>query len=621
MSSSNEPPLVSERFWYGAFGVLVLTIALRQLRLGEASFMPDEAIHAFFSWGFNDYHYDPVYHGPLLYHLVSFVFSVFGQYDYTARIVPALQGIGLVALILGPARKFLGQRGAIWAALIVAVSPSIVTYSRHLLHDSQVLLLTLGAALCFITTLQHPSNSRQGRNGFIGLAACLALFLATKANFFFILVLILAFWGNWYLTGRKIGSLNKLISGQFWPPLLFAIVTVSAIVWPRDNTFKPEEQNFQHKLFQIIAVACCGLMWFWLFSRPQSEEETRSRESFHNARDWSVPILGAAAALWIYVFMFGNGAQIITKLALEHHVTGDALLNARESAQGAIGKMLDYWGGQQASPRLPSRHDYYLVLALLYEVPVLIVGAMGVWHATKKRTVWSDWLLFWAFGSWAVYAVANEKVPWLLVHMVLPLALLGGMWMATLDWRKPAFIASVAAGLLFNLRGDYAMMFQRAGDNAEPLLYAQTPDKFKDAINTALKETNGDSRGIWMARDRQWPTVWYVRESGEYHGKSGHYIGNNFDPTGLRLFVANEPDWAAIIDRSDWNTRRVEFLVWDRVSWKGLTPNRYWHWFWTRDAMPEDIRDGTPLDSKISILDGKGEWSHQYVIVGWRKQK
>ncbi|RYG59713.1 hypothetical protein EON80_25435, partial [bacterium] len=105
----------SDRFWIGAMIVMVLAIVLRQVRLGQAPFHPDETIHAFFSYGFTGYHYDPVYHGPLLYHLTSLFFTLFGQYDYVARLVPSLLGIGLVALILGPARGWMGNRAALVA--------------------------------------------------------------------------------------------------------------------------------------------------------------------------------------------------------------------------------------------------------------------------------------------------------------------------------------------------------------------------------------------------------------------------------------------------------------------------------------------------------------------------
>jgi hypothetical protein len=36
--------------------------------------------------------------------------------------------------------------------------------------------------------------------------------------------------------------------------------------------------------------------------------------------------------------------------------------------------MLEYWGGQQAKPRLPGRHDYYIVLMALYELPIALAA-------------------------------------------------------------------------------------------------------------------------------------------------------------------------------------------------------------------------------------------------------
>ena len=149
----------------------------------------------------------------------------------------------------------------------------------------------------------------------------------------------------------------------------------------------------------------------------------------------------------------------------------------RTDARAAIPRLLEYWGGQQKTPRLPGRHDYYVVLSLLYEVPILICGIGGVVARGQKSLARST--IFWCGGrlaSWAVYAVANEKVPWLLVHMALPFALLGGVWLGSLRMPRLAWATLATCGLLFSLRGDSAMIFERAGDNAEPIFYAQTPD-------------------------------------------------------------------------------------------------------------------------------------------------
>ena len=639
---------VSDRFWLGAMAVLIVGIAARQLLLGPAPFHPDEAIHAFFSQGFGGYHYDPVYHGPLLYHLVAGVFGVFGAYDFTARLVPSLLGIGLLAMILFPMRRFVGNRAAIAGAALVAISPSIVTYSRHLLHDSLVLVLTLGAVLCFAWTLQYPSDTRDGRNVRIGLAAFLTLFLATKANFFFILVMLLAFWVAWRASGLfRVPALAERVV----PALCFVGVTAFAIAFPRDNTSAAALQNSQHLVFQIIAVSGCAILWLWLISRqiPDAERQYKSdwrysgdfyslldqffsrskikrdgpanKARFNKSAALLTYILVGAMALWLYVFLFGQGAQILQQWGATRAFPSQTFADGRTSALSAIPKMLEYWGGQQGKPRLPGRHDYYIVLALLYEVPILIAAAGGIWHAARHRSAFTDLLLWWAFTSWTVYAVANEKVPWLLVHICLPLALLGGVWLGNLKLPRSAWLVGLALGAFFSLRGDYAMIFQRAGDNAEPILYAQTPDAFRDSVETMLAETRGDARSLWMHNERQWPSVWYFRQNGPNVGSSGIGLGNTIVPDNCRAGVATVEDIASIaaMKNAGWHTETVGFLIWPRASWAALEPQRYWKWFWTRDTFPLSER-GLPQNQwKTSILAGQGEWSNADAVVGWRK--
>src|SRR5687767_10796064 len=59
------------RFWKVALMLLLIGIALRQIALARAPYSSDEAIHAWFALGFENYTYDPIYHGPLLYHLLA----------------------------------------------------------------------------------------------------------------------------------------------------------------------------------------------------------------------------------------------------------------------------------------------------------------------------------------------------------------------------------------------------------------------------------------------------------------------------------------------------------------------------------------------------------------------
>jgi len=126
-------------------GVILLATILRFWDLGGKPLHHDESMHAFFSLTFArnpaSYQYDPLLHGPFQFHAEGFIFMVilaaeriFGVggaagnpwiNDATARILPALFGVGIVALPLG-LRRQLGRIGALVAALLLAVSPTFV---------------------------------------------------------------------------------------------------------------------------------------------------------------------------------------------------------------------------------------------------------------------------------------------------------------------------------------------------------------------------------------------------------------------------------------------------------------------------------------------------------------
>jgi hypothetical protein len=263
-----------------------------------------------------------------------------------------------------------------------------------------------------------------------------------------------------------------------------------------------------------------------------------------------------------------------------------------------------------------------MVLGLLYELPIYLAVIGGIWHAAKNRTAFTDLLMWWAFTSWAVYSVANEKVPWLLVHIALPFALLASVWLAKIKWNKPVLIGAVALGAAFSLRSDSAFIFERAGDNGEPMLYAQTPDAFRDSLTKAMQRTRGDERTLWMESERQWPTVWYwrenIKESNPLRGQSGLGIAGEPNFPFMRVGVGQEKQLKQFKD-ANFEYEIVDFLIWPRASWTALQPKRYWKWFFTRDTMPKDERKKAHKDRNTSILAGYGEWSNATAVIGWRK--
>lgn len=608
----DAPDRGEREFRLRACAVLLLAALLRLLWLGQAIYHPDEAIHALESYNFLDYHFDPVYHGPLLYHLEALTLHALGDNDFTARLVPALLGIGVVAMALFSAGRWMGRSAALWSAGLLALSPVMVAYSRRILHDSLVLALTLGAVLYFQTARENSTKTWEGREARVGVVLLLTLFLATKANAFFIIAMLAAYWVTLWLRPKVVdeGAGRFFLSGL--PLVLYGFVAIAAHFALRGGD---AEQHNEHLLL-LICFLCCGALWMWLCSAERDGGEARGQLDF-----WT-PVLAIGLSSLVFAFLFGRGF-----LWLRDGITPDS----RQAVLSAMPRMLQYWRGQQGHPRLPGPHDYYIVLALMYELPIVVAGAFGIWRASRVRTSFTDLLLWWCFTSFAVYALANEKVPWLLTHQILPLALLGGVWLGSLRPSKWLWVGT-AAGAVFLMRNVAATSFGRPGDMHEPLYYAQTTDTFGDsfraAMNKAVWNNPTDTGAIWLesspnAFSPQWPGAWYIRHSGRAKAPPNYDAApdanHTTQDTNFRLAVMRPEVWEDLRMRkfAGWRTwygsfrnspgieAEPDFLVWQRCSWPALRPDRYVRWWLHREATQEN-----------GVL---AEWSSTAMVVATRK--
>jgi uncharacterized protein (TIGR03663 family) len=169
----------------GAFlALIVLAAALRLPDLAARPMHCDEAVHAD-KFGTllegRGYVYDPSeHHGPTLYYLTLIPASLQGARRYveidevTLRSVPAALGVALVAAHFG-ARTFLGTPGALVAALLAAISPAMVFYSRYYIHEIPLVFFTFGALLAACRYLRNPGAASALLTG-----ACVGLMHATK---------------------------------------------------------------------------------------------------------------------------------------------------------------------------------------------------------------------------------------------------------------------------------------------------------------------------------------------------------------------------------------------------------------------------------------------------------
>lgn len=105
----------------------------------------DESEHTYFSWFLSEhgsYQHTPITHGPLQFHLLAITYKVLGDTDATSRFPAAAAGALAIALIL-LMRRWLGRTGTLVAMAFMIISPFMLFYSRYVRNEAFILPVTI----------------------------------------------------------------------------------------------------------------------------------------------------------------------------------------------------------------------------------------------------------------------------------------------------------------------------------------------------------------------------------------------------------------------------------------------------------------------------------------------
>jgi uncharacterized protein (TIGR03663 family) len=133
------------------------------------------------------YAYDPAnYHGPTLYYFAWLSVAALGLTTAAIRVVTALAGL-LAVLLLLALKRHIGAVGALCAALLLALSPGAVYYSRYFIHEAPLVCFTLAGVVAAVWWVDS------GRPKYLFAAAiAAALMFATKETWIIAAVVLLS---------------------------------------------------------------------------------------------------------------------------------------------------------------------------------------------------------------------------------------------------------------------------------------------------------------------------------------------------------------------------------------------------------------------------------------------
>lgn len=160
--------------------ILAIAAISRLLDLGSRALHHDEAIHAITAFErliFAPYVYEPLFHGPLLYFSGALVFALTAVNEVTARLLPALAGIAVVAAVPYLLRRPLGGSGTLIAMAALTVSSGFLYYSRFMRNDILIALFTLLAFAALYRFFRRPQ-----RRWVLLAGLAFGLSLASKEN-------------------------------------------------------------------------------------------------------------------------------------------------------------------------------------------------------------------------------------------------------------------------------------------------------------------------------------------------------------------------------------------------------------------------------------------------------
>jgi uncharacterized protein (TIGR03663 family) len=311
------------------------------------------------------------------------------------------------------------------------------------------------------------------------------------------------------------------------------------------------------------------------------------RERVRGGRLRSAPILQVVRSVgrdaWIWAA--ASFATVFTVLFT-------TFLQRPQGLRTALYESLRYWLSQQPVNRGGQSWFYYLVVLAAYELPVLVLAAVGIVTSLRRPTLLRLYLVWSATLNLIVYSWASERMPWLVLHMLMPLVLLAGVGFQTL-WEgrhtlRAAAVACAVAGAAFLLWGGVNVTYVHPADPAELLVFTQTSIQ-SDAVREAILQA--DQRTLTAAHRHAtiqldnwggtaWPWAFYLRDLPvQYTNMSGPPMPD------ADIVVVDDINRSRVLPYlTGYTGSRFHLREWWVVDWGSMSARDAFRWFTRREA-------------------------------------
>ncbi len=436
--------------------IFIIALFVRFWHLDLKLLHHDEAIHAWFSYELltrGAWVYDPSYHGPFLYYVTAGMFSLFGDSDLVARLLPALFGTLLIPLVYCIYRiGYIDKNQTLLAALLLALSPEMVYFSRFLRHDIFMLFFTLLLLVAILYYFEYG----QTRYAIIAAIATGGA-LCCKEEMPVILLIFASFF------------VYAVYRGKFTLPhdwkydLILGAFIVLMIMSALYSAFGAHIDTLVGQNFALNTTGWYKAVEHWI--------------AMHNQQRLGGP-------LYFYVPFYLLYEVPIFILA----IIGTLQLLGKELNPSLFIR------------RLKNRIKYFRSGVPTAELAAISLSQLKNQDAVHpKSDEFFRFCVYWIILVMVFYAFVGEKVPWLIIPQLLPMCFVA---VYKLNWQKMVF---AIVGCLFLAVMTWHVAFIPADIN-EPIVQVQNSEDLREVMQLI-----DASDHVVVASKNYWPLPWYYR--------------------------------------------------------------------------------------------------------------
>jgi len=521
---------------------LILRLAFLDLKLLHH----DEAIHSWFAWRLltlGEYSYDPVYHGPFLYYVTAGLFSLFGAGEITARFIPAVLGSTLCLFVYPLFRLgYLSRYQSLVAALFIAISPNLVYFSRFLRNDIFIVFFTL---VILVATLYYIEKGKFRyaliAGSAVGFGMCCKENMPIVVLIFGAFLFYLVYSGKWELP-------------RLWTrDLACAVVIALGIMAVFYSSFGA--------LPEMLTTGWIDAIKHWTAMHQEQRLGGPPYVYILLLVLYELPVF-ILAMYSVYRFFFEGKSlgRVFRRRKTEaepvfpEDLLEDDLQEAPEDYSPECADPL-----QSSAIAKPAKEEETILgPEYAFEDEGAEERGENSFQRMDKKREFARFCIFWMAISMAAYGYIGEKVPWLILHQLVPMIFVSVIYIE--NWKR--WVPLIASVFLIVMTLHVAFT---PADINEPIVQVQNSEELREIfamINASDK--------VAVDFDERWPFAWYYYSE---EGKRVNYVtemdknidflkngdfdviiahdAKNIEMPGYEKYVLKKSYWFSLYDNGD----------------------------------------------------------------------